>query len=141
MIYLGRCQIGKHLNLFVQTLDAGEPAMPDSTPWLKVFRSDNSIVLATGVPVIDKKVDVGLFRASIFLGSPLEFTEGQHALTFSYAMGGTARIVTGLFDVIPGGDPDGCILNTYYLHRPNADHIVWQTESGRLKRGRNPRAA
>ena len=142
MIYLGRYQVGKYLNVFVQTLDAGgEPSMPDTTPWLKIFAPDNSVILATGVPVVDKKQDVFLFRACIFLGNPLSFSAGQHSFTVSYLTGGTAKTVTGLFEIIPGGDPDGCILSQYYLHSPAADHIVYQTEAGSIKKGKNPRVA
>lgn len=140
MTYLGRIQIGHHLNFFLQTVDgSGNPAMPDTNPFLKIFSPANAIVLAAKVPVVDRRIDLGLFRACIFLGFPLEFTEGQHSWTFSYVVGGTAKTETGTFEIIPGGHEDGCILSMYYLHKPEKDSLVMQVESGKVIRKSNPR--
>ena len=42
------------------------------------------------------------------------------------------------FEIIPGGNEEGQVLGMAFYHRPEADHVVYQTESGKIFKGRNP---
>lgn len=112
--------------------------MPDHAPQLKIFRaSDEHVVYNQLVPVVDRTIQVGVFASRVFLGNA--FAVGMHSLTMQYRVGSKIGLETRVFEITPGGDPRGCVLGMYYLHKPQADNIIYQTESGTIERGRNPR--
>ena len=136
-MFMGRKQLGTWINVWLQCRNGDVPTMPDSIPWLKIWRPDGALAMALGIPVMDKTIARGLFCLPLFLGS--EFSAGQHSLAAFYAIGGASMVQTGTMAIIAGGDADGAVLGMHWYHRPHADFVVYQRESGKVFRGRNPR--
>jgi hypothetical protein len=139
MMYLGRYQLGSWIDLHLQCTDAnGVRSMPDHVPQMKVRKSsDGSVVMSVLVPVLDKTIQAGLFVYRLFLD--VRLSVGQWSVDFFYRVGGKYGVESRTFEILPGGDAKGCVLGMYYLHKPHRDVIVYQTESGTLEKGANPR--
>ena len=136
-MYLGRHQLGTWLDITLQCLDLnGIAVMPTYVPVLKVW-SASALVLNQEMPLVDKQIQVGLFCYHLFLGDV--FAEGPYSYDTVYIHGGAVFMNTGRFDVIAGGNVDGQTLSVHYYHRPHADFIVSQVESGKLLKGKSPR--
>ena len=136
-MYLGRQQLGTHLDVFLQTLDEdGVGTMPDAVPLMKVWLG-STLALAAEMPIIDKTIMVGLFRYPLFLG--LGFTVGHYSIGLHYVVNGLSVNETRTFEVLPAGDQRGQVLSMYWLHRPENDQVIMQMESGIILRGKNPK--
>lgn len=140
-MWLGRQQLGTWLDVYLQASDSsGEPAMPVACPQIKIRRSsDNAIVLNSLMPILDKTVQVGLFVSRVFLGT--SFAVGYHTIELQYTNDSNLMTETRTFEVMAGGDPRGCVLGMVYFHKPQADFLVYQVESGLILKGKNPRIA
>lgn len=134
----GRRQLGTRLDLWLQCVDgAGAPAMPDDVPQLKIWDAAGDLTLDTRMPVFDRFKSVGLFHLEAFLGAG--YAAGKYNLSMTYVADGYHGIETGTFEIVGGGHQDGSVVGTYFYHRPHADFIVKQTETGTISRGRNPK--
>ena len=140
MTYLGRMQLGTYLDIYWQIRSSGMPTLPDAVPTIKITKSSNGAVEYSGLmPVADKNVTPGLFCSRLFLGSG--FSNGTHSVTTFALVGGNQKIDVRTFEIIPGGNQLGQVVNMTYYHNPAADHLIYQVESGRLMRGKNPSLA
>jgi hypothetical protein len=90
------------------------------------------------IPIQDRYGITGLFQTQIFLGPA--FAPGQYTVSYSYSSGGGSfsGMADDNFEVLPGGDTDGTTEAMYFYHRPQADFVVQQLSSGKLKKRRNP---
>lgn len=141
-MYLGRYQQGQEIPLAVQCVDAdGTPADPLTLPVAKLHLDGNPPALVEVVQLAAdlRGVDVGVFRLPHFLGG-LYGTAGRYLVTVSYVdAGGVGRVRTDSFTLLPGGSPDGAVISMKYVERPDSRYLIWQTDGGRMVRGRNPR--
>jgi hypothetical protein len=101
--------------------------------------SSNADVVSKPIPLLDKTIQLGLFAYHIFLDD--NFSVGSYTVDLFYAVGSKNGIETHNFSIIAGGDPNGCALGMYWYHRPHADFVVYQVESGKILRGKNPRVS
>lgn len=138
---LGVAQLGDELQLSVQCRDAaGDPAWPDEAPTVTIYDADDNVVVeAMKIPPKDSGRRVGYFHHFIRLGRT--FDAGWYTVLLEWSADGGAYhgVVDGHFEVLPGGDPDGAVIAMHYFQTPRDDYLVWQTDAGALKRGRNPR--
>ena len=138
-MYLGRQQIGTWMHVLLQCVNSdGEAAMPDAVPVIKVW-SGSALILDAEMPVFDKSIQVGLFRYPIFFGEL--YSTGSHVMKLFYVTGGVGVSEERRFDLIAGGNDAGQVLGMIFFHRPDSNSILYQTEDGRIRRGRNPRVS
>lgn len=110
--------------------------MPDAVPVIKVW-SGAALLVDKEIPLLDKSIQVGLFRYPLFFGET--FATGPHVLQLFYVRSGVGVMEERRFDLIAGGNVGGQVLGMTYYHRPHANFIIYQTEDGRIRRGKNPR--
>lgn len=136
-MWLARTQLGTILDVYLQTLNAsGVGTMPDEVPLMKVWLGA-TLKLSAEMPVFDKTVTIGLFRYQLFLGTG--YSVGQYTIGLHYSIAGSSFNESRTFDVIAGGDQHGQVLSMAWLHKPQVDFAVYQTESGEVLAGKNPR--
>lgn len=138
-MYLGQHQVGKTLDLYLQCTDAdGVKAMPTYVPFIKVWIG-SSLIIAAEMPLVDKNIQVGLFRFPLFLG--VGFSAGHGTAEMHYRVGNKIGMELRTFEIVAGGHVSGQVLGSFFYRRPQANFIVYQTESGEIRRGKNPRVA
>jgi hypothetical protein len=141
-MYRGRFQQGEELPLTIQTVDGdGLPADPTTLPVAKVYLDGATPTLLESFELAAdlRGVDVAMFRLPLFLGL-LYDTAGRHLVTISYIDSeGEAKVEVSSFTLLPGGSPDGAVVAMKYVERPDSRYLLWQTDGGRMVRGRNPR--
>ena len=139
-MFLGRLQLGQWLDLNLQCGDANHtPAIPVDCPMMTIRRASDSVAVYTKeMPITEKQgVPIGLFTAKVFLGSA--FNVGQYTVEIAYTVGSFTDVQTRTFRIIESGNPNGQVIGMAFFRRPNRDNILYQTESGRILRGSNPR--
>jgi hypothetical protein len=137
--YLGRYPQGEELPLVVQCDDGSGPAWPAVAP-VASFRGPAGTNVLSRVMAADQQgVGDGLFRLPQFLGPEFSST-GEYAVLVRYKdSAGNPRLLAGHFQLTQGGSTDGAVIAVRSVRRPNANWLVYQTDGGRLVRGRNPR--
>lgn len=140
--YLGRWQQGEIFPLAVTTTTpAGAAADPQAEPVATVYRDGATLTRVKQVTLAahDRGAAAGEFRLSLLLGAEFS-TAGRYLVVIRWVTaGGVARVRTGTFYLLPGGSADGSVIGLVFVTRPDASHLVMQTDSGRMLRGRNPR--
>lgn len=141
-LYLGRWQQGEFLPLAVTTTDPGRlPADPAAEPVATIYRDGTSLVLVRQAKLAahDRGATVGAFRLPLFLGAEFSVS-GRYLVVIRWTTaGGVARCQAGTFYLLPGGSADGAVIGLAFVARPDANHLVMQTDSGSMLIGRNPR--
>lgn len=141
-IFAGRLQQGEELLLSLQCADAsGTPADPAVDPVVTIYRdASGSLTFVESVKLAgcERGVVDGLFRKPHFLGS-LYSNAGRYLLVYRWQIGANAFTGVGSFFLLPGGSGDGAAIAMSFVSRPDANHLLVQTDSGQLVRGRNPR--
>ena len=140
--YLGRWQPGEFLPLQVVTTKPGRVAQdPTREPVATIYRDGSSLTLVRQVTLAahDRGAAVGAFRLPLFLGAEFSVS-GRYLVVIRWTtVAGVARCRAGTFYLLPGGSADGAVIGMAFVSRPDANHLVMQTDSGRMLRGRNPR--
>jgi hypothetical protein len=136
--YLGRFQLGATVPLYLGGRSAtGALTLPDAPPQAKIF-TGTTFVESKLMPIEDRYVLTGWFRATLFLGRL--YSTGFYTVVYYYSTGGQTAL--GLesdnFEIVPGGDARGAVIGTYFYDRPEARYIVQGLESGSIIKGRNP---
>ena len=138
--FLGRYQQGQEILLVVACDDGGgEPAWPDVAPTVTFHKPDGSVVFSRVMAADLQGVAEGVFRLPQFLNSEFSAT-GPYRVVVRYTdESGRARVLPGHFRLLAGGDADGAVVSMRAVRRPDANYLIFQTDGGRLVRGRNPR--
>lgn len=138
--YAGRLQLGDEVVVTFVTRDASDtPHAPTEAPKAFVYESDGGVVFGgVGVPSVDWPLKTGRFR----LAFPLDerFGEGDYDLLVTWSSGGTPYGRLYRFTVLPGGDASGQVNQLYQHTTPSASFLVQGRDSGRIYKGKNPRA-
>jgi len=103
-----------------------------------VYDATGDPLFASRVPIYDKLSTTGLFRLSLFLDE--RFSEGEYIIAFSWKIGGTQGGMQERFTILPGGAGSGQVIALRNYETPHANFLVQQRTSGRIYKGRNPRA-
>lgn len=110
--------------------------MPDDVPRARVYEANNTLVGQYDLPILDQYTQVGLFLFPLFLGNG--YATGNYNVLYTYDVASFSGLEVGTFDIVAGGHVDGHILAATFYKKPHADFIVYQTETGKIKSGRNP---
>lgn len=139
-MYLGSFQLGEEVTYRVHSRSsAGVPAAPDAAPLAHVYAQDgDSVRTGLKVPSRDYPRIVGLFEGRLQLNE--DFEAGMHTIMVTWLVSGVAKGAAYHFTVLPGGDGSGQVTSLYSHPRPNANYIVQGRDSGRIYKGKNPRA-
>lgn len=140
MAYLGRHQLGNTMPVTVLTVDASNlPTAPDVPPVMKIW-SGTTLILSAQMPVADRygtSTNTTLFIYPLFLGA--SYAAGLYDVSLTWKIGTFVGVEDGTFEILAGGNADGSIIAMTLYRRPEADFVVWQTNSGKLQRGRGPK--
>jgi hypothetical protein len=133
-----RVQLGDEVPIAFQVYDAsGNPAAPDAAPTVKVYSENGTKVYDKSFPPKDIGFVSGLFGHFVRLG--MEFSAQVYSWRASYTVGGVDGVASGCFGVMPGGHADGAVIAMHWCENSAGNAIVYQTDSGKVKHGRNPR--
>ena len=135
---LGRYRSGQTVTLFLTTENpAAAAALPDAAPSFSVFGPTGTKLLTAAMPLWGASL-APTFHYPLFLDAT--FVAGRHLLTYHYNNAGFFGLEEDEFEVAPGGNPQGAALAMHFFHRPEADFVLQQKESGLVVRGKNPSA-
>lgn len=138
-MHAGRYRLGEEVPLRVLCHSpGGAPAAPDACPRVAVYSAAGRPVADFALPALDAAVAAGLFGGTLFLDE--RFSAGPYAVLFRWTVSGAAGGQAGRFEVLPGGAGSGQVVALYSYERPHADFLVQQRTSGRIYKGKNPRA-
>lgn len=133
-----RVQLGDEVSISFQTYDSsGNPVAPDSPPTLRVYAENGTNVYNKSFPPKDNGFVTGLFGHFVRLGA--EYSEQVYSWRAGYEVSSVAGVASGFFEVMPGGHADGAVIAMHWFESPAGSAIVYQTDSGKVKHGRNPR--
>lgn len=140
--FLGRFQQGQELPLHLQCVNAtGGAGDPTDLPRASVYRDGASPAFVETVELAAdlRGVVAGYFRRGLFLDN-LYSTAGRYLVVFKWTDSNTvAHCRVASFMLLPGGSADGAVISLKHVERPDASYLLYQTDAGRLIRGRNPR--
>lgn len=135
-MYLGRYYVGEIVPLSYQTVNSsGSPTLPDNPPVIDI-RSSVGLVRQVKSPILDRYNATGLFLFPLRLDSA--FSAGTYSAIYYATAGGFQNLDFDTFQIVAGGDSEGCILTHYYWQRPEATFLIQQTEAENLLLRRNP---
>lgn len=137
-MYRGRYQLGQEVPLGVLCLNAADtPTAPDRAPTMKVWDAAGTRVADLAIPALDRYAVTGLFRHRLFLDG--RFAAGRYTVTYHWNAGSFVGLDADTFEIAAGGHADGSVVAMTWYHRPQAEFIVQQLNSGAIVKGRNPR--
>ncbi len=68
-----------------------------------------------------------------------EFAPGRYEIYYRYRASTYSNVVTDVFEIAAGGDTAGSVVSMVGYKRPHATYVVHQLDSGRIRKGKNPR--
>lgn len=132
---LGNFFVGDSIPLSVQSLNTTPAAtLPDSAPIARIY-SGSTLKESVSLPICDRYKITGYFQKRHRLSSA--YSAGTYSIVYDNVITSTFREVAW-FTVVSGGDADGSVIAAAAVDRPEANLILYETESGCLKAGRNP---
>jgi hypothetical protein len=129
-MFIGAYQLGDRVPLAVLT-----DALPAAAP-VAVVHGETGPVYSTLLPQIDRAGAPRLFTRSVHLDA--RWTPGYYSVQYAWTVAGSGRALVDTFQVLPNGHRDGAVIALYAYHRPHADFLVQQVDSGKIVKGRNP---
>jgi hypothetical protein len=140
--WLGRFQAGDWVPLVVRTRNSsGVITAPTSTadkaPIAAVYSSAAKVENIQLSPV-DRSIVTGLFAYRLRLSS--SYSTGHHlvAITYTTGSGGYIGSEEMCFQIVSGGDSSGNVVSMCEFLRPEAEHVVFETDAGTIYDGRGP---
>ncbi len=108
---------------------------PDLAPVAKILDSSGTLVETVKLPLMDRSAN--LFGKRHLLSS--SYTAGRYFVIYQWTLSTMVYQNADVFDVIAGGDVDGQVIGMDYMSLPTGRHLIYETESGKLISGRNPK--
>ena len=132
---LGNFFVGDSSPLSVQSINTTPAAtLPDSAPIARIY-TGSTLKESISLPICDRYKITGYFQKRHRLSSA--YSAGTYSIVYDNVITSTFREVAW-FTVVSGGDADGSVIAAAAVDRPEANIILYETESGCLKAGRNP---
>lgn len=139
VIYLGRYQAGDTVPIVLATCPDGIATPPDDAPTMLVYDQNDTLVDTLRVPIKDRyRQSSTLFAKAINMGS--DYGAIRYWAFVTAAFSSTTKLI-GIFlwEVLNSGNQNGQIIGMYNLEKPEAELLVWATDQGLIRYGRNPR--
>jgi len=145
MRYLGRHQIGDSVPLGIQCVTpAGVPTMPDSAPVALIYTAAGAAVgSSVSLPIHDRRGhDTAGTLGAFFLKRELlgsnYATDTRYVVIYQFIISAVTYHEAALFETLAGGDADGTVVGLDGVGLPDAEYVLYETESGNLVKGRGP---
>ena len=133
---LGNFFVGDSIPLSIQSLNTTPAAtLPDSAPIARIY-TGSTLKDSISLPICDRYKITGYFQKRHRLSSA--YGAGTYSIVYDNVISSTTYRETSWFTVVSGGDADGSVIAAAAVDRPEANIILYETESGCLKAGRNP---
>lgn len=133
---LGSFHVGDSIPLSVQGLNTTPVAtLPDSAPIARIY-SGSTLKESVSLPICDRYKTTGYFQKRHRLSSA--YSAGIYLIVYDVVISSTTYRTVAFFQVYSGGDADGTVIAATAVERPEANIVLYATESGCLKAGRNP---
>ena len=136
MISLGDVQIGQEIPVTFQVTGENGPLWPDGAPHLVLFH-DGDLVRRIRMSSDSQTGRPGLFRHQLFLDAA--FPLGGISGFIQWSVNLVPYAETVHMRILPGGSADGSAIAVACVRRPSANYLVFQTDSGTIFKGTNPR--
>lgn len=139
MSYLGRFQIGDRIGLSVSSKNqkSGAAVQPSALVQGFIYPTASGTIIEA-VPLHPKDRFGGNWDFTANPQLSASYTPGHYTVLYQWANGGTLYERLDTFDVLSGGDVDGQVIALAEAERPEAGFVLFETESGSIKAGRNP---
>ena len=132
-----RLHIGTPVSLSVATVTpALVPTAPSSAPMAKIYNSAASLIETVKLPIFDSSQN--LFGKRHLLSA--SYSAGRYMVIYQWTISAVTYQSAEVFDVLGGGDADGQVIGMEYVALPTGRHVIYETETGKLVSGRNPKA-
>lgn len=136
-MWLGRYRIGDRLGLSVLSKSkSGAPVQPSAL--VQAFTYDSSGAVVEAVPLHPKDRFGGNWDFTASLKLSASYTPGHYSVVYQWAVSAALFSRLDTFEVLSGGDADGQVIALASVPRPEANFVLYQTEAGDVKSGRNP---
>lgn len=139
MANLGRYFVGDTVLLSVTTKTgnngSGTATLPDAAPTAALYNGSSTIETIT-LPISNRYTTTAYFKKLFLIGS--SHGAASYTVTYSWAISATPYSSGDTFTVYAGGDADGSVISAGAVEQPEANYILYETETGSLKSGRNP---
>lgn len=133
---LGRFHVGDSIPLAVSSEDNnGVPTLPTAAPTARIY-SGSTLIETVSLPIWDRYKVTAYFQKRHRLGS--SYSAGTYLVVYGWTISATSYKKVAFFQVYSGGDADGNVIAAAAVERPEANYILYETESGSLMAGRNP---
>lgn len=136
--YLGRYILGQVVPLFFWSRNgSGTPTAPADAPLATIYDSSGNTVLSLYMPIADQANTTGFFEHLLSLDS--RFSVGYYDCVITASVSGTSKVAVVSFQIVAGGNVDGSGIAMHYFNSPHRDFLLLQTDTGILRKLRNPR--
>lgn len=133
---LGYFHVGDGIPLALSSENAsGTPTLPTTAPVARIY-SGSTLIETVSLPICERYKTTAYFQKRHVLGS--SYSAGRYHIIYQWVISGTTYKRTACFDVASGGDADGNVIAAAAVARPEAQYVLYETESGKLQSGRNP---
>lgn len=128
---------GDRIVLSLHTLDSSDvSAWADAAITAKIYDGSGNLDKTVYLSPTDKFRHTGLMRA-VFLN---DLDAGHYTVVMQWAESTNNRIFFDGFEVLNVGDTEGGVTELYDFLGPGpANGLIYQTETGKIYFGRNPR--
>ena len=134
---LGRFHAGDSIPLSVPVENAsGTPTLPDSAPVARIYRA-GTLIETVSLPICDRYKTTAYFQKRHRLSASYT-ASAAYIIVYQFAISSTTYRRVSWFSVYAGGDEDGTVIAAAAVERPEANIVLYETESGKLMAGRNP---
>lgn len=137
MITPRRYNQGDRLVLTCQCYDTSDvAAWPDALVTAKIYDGSGNLDKSVDLSPLDKFKYTGLFYNSVLI----DLDPGKYTVFIPWAVSSNNRSAFDAFEVLNAGDTEGGVSEVYdHLGPGAANGIIYQTETGKISFGRNPR--
>src|SRR5262245_43667808 len=139
-MYTGAYRCGEEITFRPHALSAaGEPLVPPEAPVATVYDAAGAKVRSgLLVPSCGYPRTRGHFELRLRLDE--DFVPGRHCVLATWQAGGQPQAAVWVFCVLEGGHGSGTVTSLWSHPRPAANYLVQGRDSGRIYKGKNPRA-
>jgi hypothetical protein len=138
-MWLGRFHVGDSIGLSVLSKSKnGAPLQPSALVQALVYNAGGPLIEAVPLHPKDRFGGNWDFTARLRLDDSYQ-SGSQFFVLYQWTVSSTLYSRIDVFEVVDGGDADGQVVGMASVPRPEANFVLYQTQSGLLRAGRNPR--
>jgi hypothetical protein len=138
-MYLGRYQRGEVLPIHLTAkTTAGVPTAPDQCPAYQIRNETPSTVDSGFIGQKDRYEHTAFFLQPVLLDH--SFAAGRYTIVKQWMISSSVQVEQDTFQVLSSGDPNGAGIALTMHEGEGTNAALLHSQSGRIRRLRNPRA-